>query len=366
MSTTAPAAAGGSKDVEAAVQAWAAAWAAKDMSGYLGAYGKEFDPPGSMSRSAWESERRSRIVGKNKISVKVSDPERQRQRQQGGGEVQAGLQRRRVECVQPQDPGAGEGRGPLDDRQGIDGRLMKSLACGRSDRFGLCSESFSRIVRMKRASLVLLCLSCACLAMAGTAAASQNNRNARHPAKPQRPAAQRAPLPADGEAEARLIEVYKLIGHARAGRPWKRPRRWCMTTRTSSSRSSCTETCSPRGRARCAPSATCRTRRRAPGAQMLAELREKSQLRIRALREKPPAGAIPAQFLQLSPRNKHAIAIDASRARLYLFENTPAGLKLLSDYYISVASPASRSRPRRTCARRWACTSSPATSTRSR
>jgi ketosteroid isomerase-like protein len=72
MSTAAPAAAG-SKDVEAAVQAWAAAWAAKDMGGYLGAYGKEFDPPGSMSRAAWESERRSRIVGKNKISVKLSD-----------------------------------------------------------------------------------------------------------------------------------------------------------------------------------------------------------------------------------------------------------------------------------------------------
>jgi ketosteroid isomerase-like protein len=72
MSTTA-ASSGGSKDVEAAVQAWAAAWAAKDMGGYLGAYGKEFDPPGKMSRAAWESERRARIVGKNKISVKLSD-----------------------------------------------------------------------------------------------------------------------------------------------------------------------------------------------------------------------------------------------------------------------------------------------------
>src|SRR5205085_9851434 len=44
------------------------------------------------------------------------------------------------------------------------------------------------------------------------------------------------------------------------------------------------------------------------GGQMLAELREESQLRIRALRERPPAGAIPAQFLQLSPKNRHAIA----------------------------------------------------------
>ncbi len=68
----------------------------------------------------------------------------------------------------------------------------------------------------------------------------------------------------------------------------------------------------------------------------LAELREESQLRLRALRERPPPDAIPAQFLQLSSQNRHAIAIDTSRARLYLFENTLSGLKLLADYYISV------------------------------
>lgn len=61
------------KDVEAAVRAWAAAWAAKDMTGYLAAYGKEFDPPGRQSRKAWEAERRARIVGKSRISVQVSD-----------------------------------------------------------------------------------------------------------------------------------------------------------------------------------------------------------------------------------------------------------------------------------------------------
>ena len=59
--------------VTAAVQAWAAAWAAKDMKAYLGAYGKDFSPPGRQSRSAWEKERESRIVGKSKISVKLSD-----------------------------------------------------------------------------------------------------------------------------------------------------------------------------------------------------------------------------------------------------------------------------------------------------
>jgi L,D-transpeptidase YnhG len=54
------------------------------------------------------------------------------------------------------------------------------------------------------------------------------------------------------------------------------------------------------------------------------------------LRERPPVDAVPSQFLALSERNKHAIAVDASRSRLYLFENTSSGIKLLADYYISV------------------------------
>lgn len=61
------------QSVSAAVQAWAAAWAAKDMSAYLGAYDKSFDPPGRQTRAAWEKEREARIVGKSKISVRVSD-----------------------------------------------------------------------------------------------------------------------------------------------------------------------------------------------------------------------------------------------------------------------------------------------------
>jgi tetratricopeptide (TPR) repeat protein len=65
--------AGATKDVEAAVHAWATAWAAKDMGGYLASYGKEFDPPGKQSRKAWEEERRARIVGKSRITVKITD-----------------------------------------------------------------------------------------------------------------------------------------------------------------------------------------------------------------------------------------------------------------------------------------------------
>lgn len=61
------------KEIESAVYTWAKAWSARDMKAYLAAYSKEFDPPGSMSRSAWEMERHQRIVTKSTISVKLSD-----------------------------------------------------------------------------------------------------------------------------------------------------------------------------------------------------------------------------------------------------------------------------------------------------
>ena len=72
----APAAAvanGTNKQVEAAVRAWADAWASKDMGAYLGSYGQNFDPAGQQSRQSWEADRRARIVGKSSISVKLSN-----------------------------------------------------------------------------------------------------------------------------------------------------------------------------------------------------------------------------------------------------------------------------------------------------
>jgi len=68
----------------------------------------------------------------------------------------------------------------------------------------------------------------------------------------------------------------------------------------------------------------------------LGELRNESQMRLKALRERPPPGTVPSEFLSLSSQNKHAIAVDASRSRLYLFENRSTGLVLIADYYISV------------------------------
>ncbi|MEO7104833.1 MAG: tetratricopeptide repeat protein [Rhodoferax sp.] len=70
-----PAVEGGnvSREVENAVIAWAKAWAARDVKAYLASYGKDFTPPGSMSRKAWEEERRQRISNKSKITVKLEN-----------------------------------------------------------------------------------------------------------------------------------------------------------------------------------------------------------------------------------------------------------------------------------------------------
>jgi tetratricopeptide (TPR) repeat protein len=70
----APVAAASSADQEevaAAVNAWAAAWASKNVDGYLASYTPDFAPPAGQSHEQWAAERRARIIGKNEISVKV-------------------------------------------------------------------------------------------------------------------------------------------------------------------------------------------------------------------------------------------------------------------------------------------------------
>lgn len=61
-------------DVLKSVENWAKAWSGKDTSGYLAHYAKDFQTPKGESRKAWADERRSRIEGKGRISVKVESP----------------------------------------------------------------------------------------------------------------------------------------------------------------------------------------------------------------------------------------------------------------------------------------------------
>jgi hypothetical protein len=131
-------------------------------------------------------------------------------------------------------------------------------------------------------------------------------------------AAAKAPPPAagDGIAEAKLIQVYKLVGAGRSHQALHeaealvrqypnfqlaqlvhgdllavrgRPLTWFGDVPDELSKGS---------------------------TQNLEELRGEAQLRIAALKHWPAQGTVPTQFLKLSAFNKHAIAIDASKARL--------------------------------------------------
>jgi hypothetical protein len=68
----------------------------------------------------------------------------------------------------------------------------------------------------------------------------------------------------------------------------------------------------------------------------LTPLRDEARQRLAALRERPPAGAVPAEFVQLPPSVPYAIAVDASRSRLYVFKNDEQGPHLVDDFYVSV------------------------------
>jgi L,D-transpeptidase YnhG len=151
-------------------------------------------------------------------------------------------------------------------------------------------------------------------------------------------AAPKTAAPASGlDAEARLIQIYQRIGQAQTRQALKLADQLVKDYPTFALAqlvhgdllSSQTRPLKAMGDM---PEATLRAAQ--PGT--LAELREESLLRIKALRERPPAGMVPSQFVRLSPRNKHAIAVDPSRARLYLFENGASGLRLIDDFYMSV------------------------------
>ncbi|WP_411879022.1 L,D-transpeptidase family protein [Polaromonas sp. YR568] len=186
---------------------------------------------------------------------------------------------------------------------------------------------------MKKA-LTALFFMAPCLVLALASARAEARSHAQAAAKPAT-AQQREPR--DGEAEARLIEIYKLIGQAN---PREALRKAESLVRDHPNFQLAQlvygDLLAGFTRPLRAPGDVPEVTASKAAAPLLAELRQESLLRLRALRERPAPGTVPSQFLALSPRNKHAIAVDASRSRLYLFENTATGIKLVADYYISV------------------------------
>ncbi len=69
----------------------------------------------------------------------------------------------------------------------------------------------------------------------------------------------------------------------------------------------------------------------------IADLREEARVRLERYLDAPPAqNHTPKYLMQMSPTQKHAVLVDASRSRLYVFQNDNGRPKYLTDYYISI------------------------------
>jgi murein L,D-transpeptidase YafK len=70
--------------------------------------------------------------------------------------------------------------------------------------------------------------------------------------------------------------------------------------------------------------------------ERLEGLRAEALARVRGLREAPPAGVVPRHLLALPPAQTHAIVVDASRSRVYVYENNRELPRLVADYYATL------------------------------
>lgn len=140
----------------------------------------------------------------------------------------------------------------------------------------------------------------------------------------------------DPSAEGRLLEVYRLVGAGQAPQALEKAR---LLTQDVPNFQLAQLVYGDLLLARTNPlqhmgSAPNELTSKAP--ERLEQLRVEANRRLMALQERPPVGAIPTQFIDLPPTTKHAIAVDASRSRLYMFENGPNGLQLIADHYASI------------------------------
>lgn len=67
-----------------------------------------------------------------------------------------------------------------------------------------------------------------------------------------------------------------------------------------------------------------------------AALAQEARQRLRAYTDAPAFGDIPSNFVELGPGVRHAILVDTSRSRLYLFGRAPNGaLRVEANYYVT-------------------------------
>ncbi len=169
--------------------------------------------------------------------------------------------------------------------------------------------------------------------MLGASAASAPAWARKH--KDKAPSSQQAvaATPQADQAEIRLLRVYRLTAQGRAGEALEQAR---SLARDFPNFQLAQLALGDLLSARVRPLARFGDAPTATTDPTLTELRQESHQRVIAERLRPPAGAIPSAFVEIAASSRHAIAVDASRSRLYLFENGKQGLKLVGDYYASV------------------------------
>jgi len=68
----------------------------------------------------------------------------------------------------------------------------------------------------------------------------------------------------------------------------------------------------------------------------LDELRTEASVRLRAYSDRPSSHLVPRYLLQFDPAQRHAIVVDSSRARIYVYENASGMPRLVEDFYTTL------------------------------
>jgi murein L,D-transpeptidase YafK len=72
------------------------------------------------------------------------------------------------------------------------------------------------------------------------------------------------------------------------------------------------------------------------GSVELEQLRDEARQRVRALTDALPSDMVPAYLLNLDDSYRHALVVDASRSRLYVYENRARLPVRVADFYVTI------------------------------
>jgi len=70
--------------------------------------------------------------------------------------------------------------------------------------------------------------------------------------------------------------------------------------------------------------------------ESVAGLQDEARVRVKRYLDAPPVAYLPAPLLQLAPNQMHALLIDTSRSRLFVFANDLGRPRYVTDFYISL------------------------------